>query len=292
MTRISSPKAKANFTHSPVNRYLHTKSHIVSWKSVTKDSKTIQSPVSPSDTDSNVPHSSFGTPIQSLPSDATQEIVPVITRPHRRYSLQDFIMETTNYYVEIENEYSLYVQLIFDYLDWWDFSMLDLATAHPQLVEVRGVLKETWEYYRIVEIKNVYNNYRSPQFAYHIERLPFFEEQHLLDSRYGLPVCSYLAGLFNRMRELIPGFPDRTLPISELVEMLRSLIEDYHHPSPYISRSLWSKICSDLELIYFGVLRDREFRTAPQSMVPWKFSYPVLTSEYLRICMIGSNIML
>jgi hypothetical protein len=37
------------------------------------------------------------------------------------------------------------------------------------------------------------------------------------------------------------------------------------------------------------VLSDHQFRKASRTSEPWRFGYPVLTHEYLRVCELGSR---
>jgi hypothetical protein len=202
-------------------------------------------------------------------------------------SLQDLIMAT---YEPDDESCCRPLLFLFEYLNWWDLSMLDYITAEPRFVEVRRILLITWDAHRIFNIKKVYDYYERPYFTYHIVNLKFFEAPQLLDPKYGLPVCSYLAGLFNRLRELIPGFPDRSHPMDTLVNTLHALLTDPMSAFPYIPRLLLHNIHDRLLDFRDKVLADHQFRKAPRTSEPWRFSYPVLTHEYLRVCELGSRL--
>jgi hypothetical protein len=182
------------------------------------------------------------------------------------------------------------MKVFFEYLDWVDLSLLDYVTASPHLGEVREVLKIVLDSYKISHIEKVYKTPDTRYCVYNIMNLKYFETPQLLDSKYGLPVCCYLAGLFNRLRELIPGFPDRSHPMDTLVNILLILIRDPESSLRYLPRQLLHHIYDPLLAFQDGVLEDAQYRKVIGSYYePWRFNFPFLTSEYLRVCELGGD---
>jgi hypothetical protein len=228
-----------------------------------------------------VPWSPSGTSVPVL-SDTNQHSCP---KRSQLLSLKDLFLLP-----EFYSAISLYnpMKILFEYLDWMDLSMLDYVTADPRLKEVREMLNMILDSYKISHIEKVYKTADTPYCVYNIMNLKFFETPQLLDSKYGLPVCCYLAGLFNRLRELIPGFPDRSHPMDTLVNILLILVRDPESSLPYLPRQLLYHIYDPLLEFREGVLEDSQYRKVIGSYYePWRFSYPVLTREYLRICELG-----
>ena len=95
----------------------------------------------------------------------------------------------------------------------------------------------------------------------------------------------YLAGLINRLRELIPGYPSADTPVETLVETLHGLLispEDVADSLPFeLRRSIFPQLCE----LRVGVKRDQDFRNARVTQRSWKFSFPFLTHGYLTYCM-------
>ncbi len=166
--------------------------------------------------------------------------------------------------------------------------MLDYVTADPLLKEVREILSIILDSYKISHIEKVYKVADTPYCVYNIMNLKFFETPQQLDSKYGRPVCCYFAGLFNRLRELIPGFPDRSYPMDTLVNIVLILVTDPESSFPYLPRQLLHHIHDPLLEFWDDVLEDSQYRKVIGSYYePWRFNYPVLTREYLRVCELG-----
>jgi hypothetical protein len=91
------------------------------------------------------------------------------------------------------------------------------------------------------------------------------------------------------LRELIPGFPDRAHSMDDLVNTVRVLSTDPRSVFPYLPRLLLNQVHDKLLEFSENVQSDRQFRTAPQTSEPWRFSFPLLTHEYLRICSLDSR---
>jgi hypothetical protein len=182
------------------------------------------------------------------------------------------------------------MKVLFEYLDWVDLSILDYVTASPRLGEVREVLKIVLDSYKISHIEKVYKTPDTRYCVHNIMNLKYFETPQLLDSKYGLPVCCYLAGLFNRLRELIPGFPDRSYPMDTLVNTLLIFITDPESSFRYLPRQLLHHIYDPLLEFQDGVLEDAQYRKVIGSYYePWRFNFPFLTREYLRVCELGGD---
>jgi hypothetical protein len=251
------------------------------------DSKILSSPTYPMSSMNcysppAIPWSPAGVPVQA-PAVIKQNS-NLLTVRSSNMSLQDLFLATST---PDDESRCCPLIILFEYLNWWDLSLLDYVTSDPQFSRVRYVLLNTWNHFRILRIQNVYTSYDSPYFTYHIVNLKFFEAPQLLDSKYGLPVCSYLAGLFNRLRELIPGFPDRSYSMDTLINSLQVLIMDPESVFPYLPRLLLHKIHDYLLDFSERVLADHQFRKAPRTSEPWRFNFPVLTHEYLRVCELG-----
>jgi hypothetical protein len=177
-------------------------------------------------------------------------------------------------------DYCVPLGRILSYLDWWDLSMLDLATIPHQYDDLRRCLSQVW--YRNgfgnFEILNPESN---PQFYYFAKTLPFFEPVHLLVPSYGLPVCRYLAGIFNRVKDLLPSFPIATTPIESLIDTLLGLL---HWPE-YSGFIISEQVRLSLINLREGIASDHKYRDALVTQRLWKFSYPFLTHRYLEYCL-------
>jgi hypothetical protein len=310
MTITTPTKRKAFTSASTVRKYFTSKTQLHFWDITDKNEYPIYSPTTSIYSDSEgtpysppyptdtfvslkfqtcfsppaVPWSPSGVPVQA-PIEIIQE-PSLLTVRSSKISLQDLFLATSDPY---DKSRCCPLIILFNYLNWWDLSLLDYVTSDPRLSRVRDVLLNTWNVYRILQIQDIYTSRDSPYFTYHIVNLKFFETPQLLDPKYGLPVCSYLAGLFNRLRELIPGFPDRSYSMDTLINSLQVLLTNPESVFPYLPRLLLHTIHDNLLDFRDSVLADHQFRKAPRTSEPWRFSFPVLTHEYLRVCELGSR---
>ncbi len=163
-----------------------------------------------------------------------------------------------NIYVKTRSpDYSVPLGRVLSYLNWWDLAILDLATFPYQYADLRRVLSTIWVHdkFGIYEIPRPPSNSR---FYYYAQTLPYFEPFKQLLSIHGLPVCQYLAGIINRVKDLIPGYSFFNEPIESLVSTLHSLILFPNLLGNSISESVKSAFTD----LHYGVKYDQEFRKA------------------------------
>jgi hypothetical protein len=316
MTRTSPLKSKTTVSSSTVKKYFSKKTPPKYWNRYAKnhysdfaDSPSpshknspesfYEIPSSPAYSTSSMisfsPHdirspqsthpSPYNTPIPETPAKLQEYNSPPYTQHNLSFELafkpgflRYFIVSIA--YRFPSTDYCVPLGRILSYLDWWELSMLDLATVPDKYEDIRKCLSQVWyrDGFGDFEIPTPQSN---PQFYHFAKTLPFFEPVRLLIPSYGLPICRYLAGIFNRVKDLLPSLPIATTPVNTLIDILFGLLHWPEYSGFIISKQV------KLSLIHLreGIEADHKFRNALVTQRLWKFSYPFLTHRYLEYCL-------